>query len=278
MERSMPETSIPVRIPEYDPAYLAPLTRSEEEVRALHRRYWDEGLSYGELGVELGISREAVRQLFKKYALPTRTRAEAAAIDRHLREHEAEARREEIEQLYMRHGMIDAVFEETRLPRKLIRAIVKEMPNREAYRRTASNLKFDRETLLDHLRLAYAHNDHKPFGILLYGRIASELGLAGYETIVRYFELEDATLPWIYALEQAGVPSFEPRGPRPGRTTPHDCVASVAAWLRARKGRRGSFKDYETWAYEHPNEVSGASVRKIVGWNHAVEQAFEQVQ
>lgn len=242
---------------------------TEQQVRTLHREYYEDGVSLAALGERLGVSHETIRQKFLAYHLPRRPVTYHAAQERARREQLAEEQRGRIIELYKQHGTIDAVIDETSLPRNLIAPIVDTIPNREAYRhRGAYQTRADEDLIAD-LRIAAEHGG-EPLSSMVYQALAPQHGLASYDTVVRAFKT------WPLALEAAGIQGNEPRGRRPNTITPEQCVEAVTQCLRDHDGQRVSYLTYRAWA-RGKAVPSGPTVRKRVRWNEAVEQALDKL-
>lgn len=250
---------------------------TREQVLALYSEY-EGGKTLAAIAAEQGTSHEAIRYWFKKYGLERRGPEEVAEIAAQQYEallDRADAMRGAIIDLYKTHGTIDAVVERVELPRKLVAAIVDEIPNREAYRRRGQMLSRSREELLADLHRAKAHAG-EPLTIPGYRAAAKALGLASYDTQIRCFEEEDDEHPWAHALAVAQIKGNPPQGKRP-RISPEQCIAAVAQCITEHGGHRVSYDNYREWASFTPSAPSGPTVRKALGWNAAVEAAFDRL-
>lgn len=250
------------------------LTRSLEEVLVLYRQY-QAGATLDDLGAQEGISYEAIRRLFKLYELPRRTASDAAILEAARRAQEAVDHQAEVERLYMRYGTIDEVAARITISRQAITTVVNAMPDREAYRRTGTRPSKLREELIDDLQRA-ARLKGEPLGIPTYRSAAKVLGLVAYDTIVKFFSLEDPEQPWLAALDAAEIEGFAPKGKRPSITAER-CIEAVMQFVTETGGRRRPFREYDAWALERP-VPSGATVRKRVGWSTAMSEALARLE
>lgn len=245
---------------------------SQRQLRTLYRQY-EGGKSLADIGEQLGVSHETVRQLFIANELPIISLAERGARAQAEFAEQAAKYRDRVVQLYKSHGTIDAVAEQIPLPRQMISQMVSEIPNRESYRRRGNrSLRAPEEIVPDLQRAAKAKGE--PLTTTAYAQAARELGLAAYMTVIRSFRAVDAKHPWAAALKAAGVQGNEPRGRYKTSYTPEECVSAVSECLLAHGSERVSYDVYCEWApgRELP---SGPTVRSLVGWNQAVDDAFE---
>lgn len=250
---------------------------TREQVLALYAEY-EGGKTLAALAAEEHVSHEAIRYWFEKYDLVRRGPEEVAEIAAQQYEElleQAEQLREEIIACYKTHGTIDAVLDEIALPRRIVAAIVDEIPNREAYRHRGASNSRPREDLIADLRRA-KELAGEPLTIPGYRAAAKELGLASYDTQIRCFEAEDDEHPWAHALKVAGIRGNPPQGKRP-RITPEQCIDAVVQCINEHGGQRVSYDAYREWATFTPGAPSGPTVRKALGWNAAVEAAFDRI-
>lgn len=247
---------------------------TEEQVRALHREHLDQGVSLAEIGRRFGITREAVRQQFRRYGLERHSRSQHFTEQRLAGERSAEEQREHIIELYKEHGTVDAVQAIVKLPRKPVSAIINSIPNREAYRRQGTQVSYGREELCAFLRRAAEHSG-EPLTIPGYRQAASALGLPSYNTYIRHFAAEGQETPWQTALAAAGVKGNDPRGRR--RTTVTD-QARIIALRRYMDDTGGdtSYQGYSDWAATHPDVPSGPNMRVVRPWRELVAAALDR--
>lgn len=250
---------------------------TREQVLVLYGEY-EGGKTLASIAAEQGVSHEAIRYWFEKYDLVRRGPEEVALVASQRYEElleQAEQRRDGIIACYKQHGTIDAVVAHFELPRRIVAAIVDEIPNREAYRRRGVSLVRPREELLSDLQRAKAHAG-EPLTIPGYRDAAKALGLASYDTQIRCFEAEDPVHPWAHALKVAGIKGNPPQGKRP-RITPEQCIDAVVRCITEHGGQRVSYDAYREWATFTPGAPSGPTVRKALGWNAAVDKAFDKL-
>lgn len=121
------------------------------------RELYDAGGTLGVVAEQFGISRERVRQLFRAHGLPTRSKAEAAALRR---KHLVNEHREQIFELIDAGVAPNEIAERLRISPQLVRDTLQDDPTRRrvaAFRRTAKTRpkpRYSDEEIIECLRTA----------------------------------------------------------------------------------------------------------------------------
>lgn len=252
------------------PTKLAPKSEalpkwSHDKVVALHARYIEEDLSLRELGDEIGLTYERVRQLFEDESLPPK-KVKRQTVRRYSKKFSADQDVERIQTLYRKHGTIEAVHEETGHPVEHISQIVANMPLREVYRRRGETPSYKHSYVVECLQEA-AKELGEPLGRLRYREEAAKRGWPTDLTVIRAFKT------WKKACDAAGVKCNPAEGPRKGAYTAQDCITAMRI-CAAEVERIPSYEMYSEWASER-QQPSGSTVRVKVGpWRKALKRAF----
>lgn len=244
-----------------------------EQVLEMHDEFIH-GKSLRKLGEEHGISHEGVRQLFLENGLETK-RPRKQTVDRYATQYAAWSAKEEIWELYRKHGNIEDVAEEIGIPAPLISPVIDRMPMREVYTNRRSGSRYTKEEIYEVLR-AVAKLKGEPLTQPAYQE--------GVEEHNRQAKDDEKwpTRPTIVAVcdsfaaacKGAGVKHNPSRGPRLGSFTEEDCFAAIRQCL-ADLGRIPRYEDYEKWARDKQGAPSGATLRVIAGpWRKAVGKAL----
>jgi hypothetical protein len=237
---------------------------TREEIEALHGRYM-EGATLRELGEELGVTYERVRQLFKQHDLPTK-KFKRQTIERYAQEYDAWQRRDEIIEAYKEHGTIDDVARITELPRQYIGPVIATFEFRHLYRRKRPDLTHDPESILEALRAA-AELCGEPLTIPAYRKVAPAHKFPADLTVVRAFDT------WEAACQAAGVKANPSEGPRKGSITAAQCLDAIRRCGYDLQ-KIPSYDAYCKWA-RAAGEPSGPTVRVKIGpWREALLLAF----
>jgi hypothetical protein len=237
----------------------------KEAIQSMHDDYM-RGTTLRDLGRAHGVSHERVRQLFVDAGLSTE-RPKGQTTRRYANEISAWHRKEEIWDLYRKHGNVERVAVETELPHNVVAKVIRGMPARQAYRRKGETQSYDREKILSALREA-AKICGEPLTIPAYRKEAPTRKWPADLTVIRAFGT------WEKACKEAGVKANPSEGPRRGSYTAEDCIKAVRL-CAADIEEIPSYDKYVKWARAN-RRPSGGTVRVKVGsWREVLKQAFE---
>lgn len=225
------------------------------------------GDSLRDLAARYDMTHEGIRKLFQDHGLSTDERA-GRKTKRQEQEVEVWRRKDEIFASYRKHGTIEKVAAETKLPPKLVSPVVAQMPLRNAYRRKGKRNEHSREDIIAEL--------HRAVGILMtdnfltttaYRKIAPAHKLPALYTITRIFG------DWGAACEAAGIEHNPIRGRYAESLTEADCLEGIRVAARE-LGHTPSYDEYRKWQRGR-NLPSGPTIRVIVGpWTEAIVKAL----
>src|SRR3954468_14463002 len=111
---------------------------------------------------------------------------------------EAHERKDEIVDLYKRLGTVEAVVEQTGLLRPAVASVLSDMELRHLYRRRGEAAMYDKDYLIDCLKMA-AEICGEPLTRPAYRKIAPSYDLPADQTIIRHLG------KWNQACAAAGV-------------------------------------------------------------------------
>ncbi len=174
--------------------------------------------------------------------------------------------KEQIWDLYRKHGTVERVAAEIGIPRPFVGSVIDQMPLRQIYRRTGQSTTYDQDFLKKCLREA-AKVCGEPLTIPAYRQEAPKQEWPADLTITKAFG------NWENACKAAGVKSNASQGPRRGAYTEEDCLIALRI-CKAEMGEIPSYEKYCDWAKIN-RRPSGATVRVKVGpWREALRKAY----
>jgi len=237
---------------------------SREQVIEMHKRY-ENGATLRELGAEIGITYERVRQLFQKFDLPT-GRADRGTVNRYESMFSAWEHEDQILESYKRIGTVTGTSGELGISEADVSTVLDSFAMRNSYTRKGSHHSYEQPQLEAALRTA-AEQIGEPLTIPGYRKIAPELGLPADLTIIRSFGT------WNAACASAGVKANPSQGKRSGSYIEQDCINSIRKCAED-LGKVPSYAAYNKWA--KANEApSGQTIRvKMSGWSDALLRSF----
>lgn len=183
--------------------------------------------------------------------------------------------KDQIWDLYRKHGTVDAVAEAVDLPRHEVSPIIDEMPLRQVHRHKGSApTMYTDDELLSVLKEA-AKVCGEPLTLPAYHKAAPTHGWPAALTITQRFGT------WEKACKKAGVKVNKSTGPRKGAISIEDCLialricrADLIVLKEIPEGGEPSYERYVKWARAN-SKPSGPTVRSKIGpWKMALELAY----
>jgi hypothetical protein len=242
-----------------------------QTVEEMHRQYL-QGATLEEVGERAGITRERVRQLFKKAGLQTRTRAVAGRRKMEARAGRVDAEHELIAQQFREGKNIQTLADEHELAVPAIRTILRGKLSRREYLDVPTDPSpkyYPDENLLDFLRKA-AHGQQGPLSVAGYREIAGRHGRR-WASVATY-RIRFGS--WSGALQAAGLPARDPSPWTGKRISRDECLAAVRAVTQT-LGKIPTSEEYDRCARESNGSLpSLATVKhRCGGWLQALRTA-----
>lgn len=242
-----------------------------DQVSALHERYYELG-SLMAVERESGISRERIRKLFLAYGFAV----DAMERRRLAMSREALLRRDEIVDLYKRHGHVDPVIAATGLTRWQVEAMLSEFEGRAVFQRRGEQVAYTREQRIEAIQLA-AEICGEPLGRLAYRKLREErpdLGLPSELTIIRQFDDD-----WEEACRVADVQARPSPQRRRSDWIPREVCNEALRACRDALGHIPTYAEYQRWS-DGKDVPRGVTIRaKNQGrWRKALASAFDELK
>lgn len=190
----------------------------------------------------------------------------------------ADITREQIWDLYKKHGTVEAVADELGVSRHEVSPVIDEMPQRQVYRHKGSAPTIYSNKRLKEVLKEAAKVCGEPLTLPAYHRAAPTHSWPAALTITQRFGT------WEAACKSAGVKVNPSTGPRKGSISIDQCLkalricrADLIASNDIPPGGEPSYERYVKWARAN-GQPSGPTVRAKVGpWSKALEMAYAEL-
>ena len=232
----------------------------------------EEGMSFTDIGVVFGLTRERVRQIVERDASKTAADFAETRADIALARREAQAR----ELIATDPEMtIAEIRSHTGLSSAQVRALMSLAEAARRSQRESPKTGTERETIIEHLRTVAARQPGEPLSGPYYDAHRPD----GSVSTMRVIQLFGT---WSAAVHAAGlVAPVAPRAHYERRWSTEDMYGHVMAFLKAQlaAGASTSFRAYDEWSREVAEAPSGQTVRNQVGkWGQVRAEALRRIE